>query len=386
MRNLRTPLSDAVCKAAQPGEREYSLHDGRQRNLSLRVRPGGTKSWVVRHHAEGNRAKVTIGTFPTMGVKAARKAASAALSGNFATSTRTPLFLAFCAEHESRHGPMLKPSGLRTYRSYVRTQLIPAFGHMPVGEISRRDVLRWFEDYSASSPGGANRALCVLRQQFESAKRWGTVPSDWTNPARGIRANRKRHAGTFLSKDQMERVGKVLANRSEGSDAEIVALRLLMLTGCRVGEVLCLRWSDVLPDRLRLRDSKTGPREVPLGTAAHRLLTSYRKEQPPKIGSATPVFHFPDKERYERLRTVWYAVRRAADLPADIRLHDLRHSFASHAIMIGESLFTVSRLLGHRHVRTTARYAHLADHALLSAAEQTGLLLMQHARAARRSP
>lgn len=385
MRNLQMPLTDAVCTAAQPGEREYSLHDGRQRNLSLRVRPGGAKSWVVRHHAEGNRSKVTIGTFPAMGVKAARKAASAALSGNFTTSPKTPLFVAFCAEHESRHGPTLKPSGLRTYRSYVRTQLIPVFGHMPIGEVSRLDVLRWFETYSETSPGGANRALCILRQQFESAKRWGIVPCDWTNPARGIRANRKRNAGTFLSKDQMARVGQVLANRSEGFDIEIVALRLLMLTGCRVGEVLCLRWSDVLPDRLRLRDSKTGPREVPLGAAAHRLLASYRKQRSPKVGSATPVFHFPDKEGYERLRTVWYAVRRAADLPDDIRLHDLRHSFASHAIMIGESLFTVSRLLGHRHARTTARYAHLADHALLSAAEQTGQLLMQQARAGRRS-
>lgn len=386
MRNLRTPLTDAVCTAAQPGGREYSLRDGRQRNLSLRVRPGGAKSWIVRHHDEGNRSKVTIGTFPAMGVKAARKAASAALSGNFTTSPKTPLFVAFCAEHENRHGPTLKPSGLRTYRSYVRTQLIPAFGHMPVGEIARLDVQRWFETYSATSPGGANRALCILRQQFESAKRWGTVPSDWTNPACGIRANRKRHAGTFLSSDQMARVGQVLADGSDGSRVEVMALQLLMLTGCRVGEILSLRWSDVLPDRLRLRDSKTGPREVPLGVPARRLLTAYRKERPLKVGNVTPVFPFPDKHAYERVRTVWSAVKRASELPDHLRLHDLRHSFASHAIMIGESLFTVSRLLGHCHVRTTARYAHLADTALLSAAEQTGQMLLKQVGAAYRSP
>lgn len=386
MANLQTSLNEAICAHAAPAASEYALRDARQPNLSLRVRPCGSKTWIVRRRAQGRSARISIGSYPDIGVKEARRAASSITAVRPSASPRTLRFGAFCAEHERRHGLMLKPSGLRTYRSYVRTQLLPVFGRRHLDRITRVEVVRWFERYSARSPGGANRALGIFGQMLECAKRWDRLPSDWINPVNGIRENRRRAIGGFLSKAQMARLGTALAARSARGCTAAEVLWALMLTGCRVGELLDLRWGDVLPDRLRLRDSKTGPREVPLGSAAARFFKACRRRLGRDQGSNARVFTFDKVGGYERVRTVWRSVRKAAGLPPTLRVHDLRHSFASHAVMAGESLFVVSRLLGHRRVQTTARYAHLADHALLGAAELIGALLMKQAapRAQRR--
>lgn len=379
MPNLETLLTEAVCKGAESETREYALRDTRQRNLSLRVRPSGAKTWVVRHRYEGKAVRASVGSFPVMTVKKAREAASSVLAGGLVPATSSLTFASFCAEHERRYAHGFKPAGLRAYRSYVRTQLLPAFGRKRLSGLSRVDVVRWFEGYSASSPGGANRALGILGQMLKCAKRWGLLPHDWVNPVAGVRQNRRRSVGTFLSKSQMARLGTVLALRSEQGCMASAVITGLLLTGCRVGELLELRWGDVLPDRLRLRDSKTGARDVPLGTAARRFLMTHGRRHRCDAGTKSRVFPISEQCPYERVRTVWLSVRAKAGLQASIRIHDLRHSFASHAIMAGETLFTVSRLLGHRRIQTTSRYAHLGDVTLLASAERIGTLIMRQA-------
>lgn len=375
MANLKTRLTDAICSRARPGTREYALRDERQPCLSLRVRPSGTKTWEVRERTNGVPVRSALGTFPSMGVKAARMAAVAFLAGDRKPVRRSATFRELCAQHELRHAESLKPSGLRTYRTYVRLQLLPAFGASPIDTIARRDIVCWFERYGMTSPGGANRALGILSQMLTSAQRWDMLPADWSNPTVGIRLNRRRAIGTFLSKPQMARLGSVLARRSHIGCPAASVLEALLLTGCRIGEILSLRWEDVRPDRLRLRDSKTGARDVPLGTAARRFFISYRRRRSAARGRHK-VFQFGGAVPYERVRTVWLSVRKEAQLPATLRIHDLRHSFASHAIMAGESLFTVSRLLGHKRIQTTARYAHLADDTLRASAERIGALIL----------
>ena len=375
MANLKTHLTDAICSRARPGPREYALRDERQACLSLRVRPSGTKTWEVRERSNGLPVRSTLGTFPAMGVKAARMAAVAFLAGDRKPARQSVTFRELCAQHELRHAAKLKPSGLRAYRSYVRLQLLPAFGSCPIDTITRRDVVSWFERYGMTSPGGANRALGILSQMLTSAQRWDMLPPDWSNPAVGIRLNRRRAIGTFLSRAQMARLGSVLTRRSNIGCPAAGVLEALLLTGCRVGEILSLRWEDVRPDRLRLRDSKTGARDVPMGTAARRFFTSYRRRRTAARGRHK-VFQFGGAVPYERVRTVWLSVRKEAHLPGTLRIHDLRHSFASHAIMAGESLFTVSRLLGHKRIQTTARYAHLADDTLRASAERIGMLIL----------
>lgn len=382
MANLRLPLTDAICKSARAEPREYTLRDTRQPGLGLRVQPCGSRSWVMRCRAGSKSVRFQLGAFPETGVKAARQIAAALLAQNVEappSPSTAPLFEVFQAEHEHRYASSYKPEGLRAYRSYVRCELLPAFTGKRIDEISRQEVIRWFEGYSKRKPGGANRALGILSQMLRCAKAWGHMPVQWRNPASEIRANRRKQVGTFLSERQMANLGAVLDKRIADGCAASAALRLLTLTGCRVGEALSLEWRDVLPDRLRLRDSKTGPRDVPIGMPVRAFLKEHRKRVPPRDRVATaPVFRLAGN-RYSAMQSAWAHVRIAADLPIKLRLHDLRHSFASHAVMSGESLYSTSRLLGHSKIQTTARYAHLADATLLSIAEQIGTLLIAQA-------
>jgi integrase len=228
-----------------------------------------------------------------------------------------------------------------------------------------------------AAAGGANRALGILCHILGRAKAWGYVPDGWRNPATGVRINRRRKVGTFLSEDQMTRLGQVLDTRIGEGCAASALLRFLTLTGCRVSEAVNLEWQDVLPDRLRLRDSKTGPRDVPLGLPVRRFLKEHRAGLVKRgLSRARPVFPMFGGQRYEGGRSVWFAIRREAHLPPSLRIHDLRHSFASHAVMSGETLFATSRLLGHSRIQMTARYAHLADEALSVAVDKIGTLLL----------
>lgn len=385
MANLLVPLTDTICKLTSPKPREFSLRDMRQPGLCLRVQPSGARSWIVRLRANGVQVKRSVGTFPQMSVKAARQAAAAILAGDMAPPPAPPtpalsaaLFGDFQQEHERLHASQLKASGLATYRGYVRRQLLPAFGDRRLDAISRRDVVIWFEGYSASSPGGANRALGILGQMLTSAIMWGHLPADWINPVKGVRHNRRKVVGTFLSDAQMQRLGAALDDRIMRGCVAASLLRFLTLSGCRVGEAINLEWRDVLSDRLSLRDSKTGPRDVIIGAPVRRFLRAHKGRGKRWRSALNPERVFPMIEgEYEAVRSVWISVRREADLPPKLRIHDLRHSFASHSVMSGETLLTTSRLLGHRRIKTTARYAHLADDALLAAAEKVGGILMK---------
>jgi integrase len=387
MPNLRLSLTDAICKRARPEGTEYALHDNRQPGLSLRVQTCGARSWIIRIRVNGKQVKRSLGSFPDTGVNAARRLANALLAGDAPTpepSLTTPLFEVFQSEHEAKHGRLFKASGLRAYRSYVYNQLLPAFAGKRLDAITRPDVAGWFEHYSLRRPGGANRALGILSQMLDCAKHWGHLPPDWINPAIGVRHNRRKPVGTFLSEEQMSRLGNVLTARAGNLCMAASLLRFLTMTGCRVGEAINLEWRDVLNDRLRLRDSKTGPRDVALGAPVRQFLKGHRvaarrhllASLPPSALNNDAVFPLPLGQEYEQVRTAWRGIRKDANLPDSLRIHDLRHSFASHAVMSGETLLTASRLMGHRRVQTTARYAHLADSTLLQSAEKIGAIII----------
>ena len=149
-------------------------------------------------------------------------------------------------------------------------------------------------------------------------------------------------------------------------------IRLLLLTGCRRGEIVNLRWSEVHDDMLSLADSKTGPRTVPLNSQARHIL-----DRQPR---STSPFVFPSPRDASRPRcpdlALWDRVRKEAGIE-DVRLHDLRHTHASHAVMNGVPVPVVSRLLGHSNVQMTLRYAHLGDREIEDAAERVGTAIAQ---------
>ncbi len=248
----------------------------------------------------------------------------------------------------------------------LKNQLLPVFGAMPLDRIDRTGVTRWFEGYSTTAPGGANSALLVLRQIMSHAISRGHIE---TNPTRGLKRNPRPKLTRFLSREEIGRLHEVLDHyeaRWPSSKVQADIIRLLLMTGCRKSEVLNLRWREVDGDTLQLEDSKTGPRQVLLSPEARAVI-----ERQPRSGSP---WVFPSPNDPARARTdlgLWKKVRKLAGIE-DVRLHDLRHTFASQAAMQGIPLPVVARLLGHAQVQMTLRYAHVSDRDVEAAAERIG--------------
>ena len=167
----------------------------------------------------------------------------------------------------------------------------------------------------------------------------------------------------FLSAEDTEHLGEVLAEAESEMPAAVAAFRLLLLTGCRLSEIQFLRWEYVRDDCIELPDAKTGGRVVPLGPEARAVLAALPREEdnPWVIRGRLPGSHITDLQR------PWRRIRARAGLE-DVRIHDLRHSYASRALALGESLTMIGKLLGHTQVQTTARYAHLARDSIQNAA------------------
>ena len=221
------------------------------------------------------------------------------------------------------------------------------------------------------TPYQANRILEVVRKMFNLAEAWG-LRSDGGNPCRFVQKHKEKRRERFLTEEEFARLGRVLVEvEAEGAEtpATVAAIRLLMLTGCRLGEIQTLRWEDVDLDavELRLRDSKTGARMVALSSAAVAVLSALPRidGNPWVIVGRKPGAHLTD------LQHPWRRIRARGDLE-DVRLHDLRHSFASRALALGESLSMIGKLLGHTQVQTTARYAHLANDSVKALGSRVG--------------
>ena len=259
-----------------------------------------------------------------------------------------------------------KPSTRQRLDSALRTQLLPTFGAYRLDEIRSSAVHEWFDGYSRTAPAGANRILDILKQIFNYAIDCGLLDA---NPARGVRHNPRPRVTRFLSQEELARVHAVLdAHRGRGSGQQQAAIiRLLLLTGCRKGEMVRLRWDEVDGGVLRLADSKTGPRTVFLSAAARELISRQPRTDSPYV--------FPSLKDASRPRSselsLWRKVQREAEID-DVRLHDLRHTFASYAVMQRVPLPVLSQLLGHSRDRMAMRYAHIGDREAEAAAERIG--------------
>ena len=288
------------------------------------------------------------------------------------STAATPLFRDFVAGvWRTDCYERLKPSTRRAADYALASQLLPVFGDMPLDRIGRRVVYFWFDRYSATAPGGANRTLGLLHQIMSHAKVHGHFEN---NPASGIRRNPRQQLTRFLSRDEIIRLHKeldrcVAEKRSRAAQAEII--RLLFFTGCRYGEIRNLKWQEVGADTLDLADSKTGPRRVYLNSEAYAIIGRQPRTSSPYV------FRSPlnPSRTIGNTPYLWYLVRKRAGVD-DVRLHDLRHSFASHTVMQSLPLPTVAKLLGHRQVSMTLRYAHVHDKEVEAAAERVGRIIV----------
>jgi len=386
----RVDLTAKLVRDSQPGPKDAILFDRALPGFGLRIHPSGRKVWIVQARIEGRSRRIVIARFGEMQLAEARRRARDMLDrirkgANPAEDIRkereTPSFRAFTGEYLRRSDPHWKPSGRETVRVYLKARILPAFGKMPLDRIGPEDVAAWFDAASKDKPGAANRALEILRAMMFRAEEWG-LRERHTNPCLGIVFNPRKKVARFLDTDELARLGRALNAHEARWPEAVAAIRLLVLTGCRRSEVLNLRWRNIGADALNLEDSKTGPRAVPLGEAARAVIDALPGRRKPAA------FLFPrhaEKRGTGSFGCCWRTVCADADL-GRLRLHDLRHTAASQAVMAGENLPLVGKLLGHRRHRTTADYAHLADAHLVEAAERVGSIIAAAMESARTPP
>ena len=293
---------------------------------------------------------------------------SPARIGGTVKATDSPRFQDFAYGVFRRHEHVWKPRTYTVNCSYLRNQILPWFGDVPLADISSAQVQLWFAGLH-ETPAAADRSLPILSVIFRQAEVYGLRP-EGSNPCIGIRRYRRPGRERHLTTEETRRLGVALAEQEAAGARAASVIRLLVLTGCRQSEIRTLQWRDYRARHLFLPDSKAGPRTVWLSNAARGVLDSLTRTERwvfPSAAGTGPMLT-------DTLYACWRKLRSSAGIE-DIRLHDLRHSYASFALRGGESVPTIGRLLGHRDPATTLRYTHFADAALRQAGEAVGEVL-----------
>ena len=332
--------------------------------FGIRVYPSGSKVYVVQTRTKGKSKRVTLGRHGVISADQARRKAAETIArlksgedpGGRSASTVTVADLAarYLKEHVALH---CKPHTAKLYRSAVQRFILPAYGHLAVEEVDREHIANLHYELR-DIPYQANRVLEIGSKLFNLAELWKLRAGG--NPCKFVRKYREKNRERFLTDEEFRRLGEVLSEMEAEKTLPVfaaAAFRLLMLTGCRRNEIVTLRWEhvDIKGGELRLPDTKTGARMVPVSPPAARVLAELPRIEgnPWVIPGFKPNRHLADLNHY------WERVRERANLQ-DVRIHDIRHSFASRALALGESLTMIGKLLGHNKIETTSRYAHLA--------------------------
>ncbi len=379
---MRIKLTKRVIKAARY-ERESGAHylwDTQTTGFGLRVYPSSKKSFVVTYRVRGKQRFMTVGRYGVLTLHQARKKARDTLaraqlgedpSGKRLDDLRSPTMADLAVRYMKEHALVhKKPGTAKADQSTWDRLILKRLGRRKVKDITREDIASLHSSIG-HTPGMANLMLTVLSKAFNLAEVWGWR-REGSNPCRHVQKFKLRKRERFLSDAELARLSEVLAEAEHAGTEKpqmIAFLRLLILTGCRVNEVLKLRWEDVDFERhcLHLPDSKTGPKTVYLnGPALHLLAGLDRIEVNPQVfyrRSGDKPLAYPKR--------AWDRIRKAAGLE-EVRMHDLRHSFASFGVGLGLPLQQVGKLLGHSQIATTERYAHLADDPIRKANERIG--------------
>ena len=365
-------LTQRRVDALAPRRTVHDVRDTHLKGYGVRVMPSGAKRYFIHSQHRGRRVWKTVADAETVTETEARARARSmltALRDGGEPDAEDPgevLFEKVAEEVFARYGRRWKPRTLKTNRIYLRRQILPFFRGRAIGAITREDVQAWFRSLHAT-PAAANRSAPILSVIMQQAEAWGHRPDD-SNPCKGIRRYRQGRSERFLSPEEYRRLAEVLERREGERPFHVAAVRLLVLTGCRKSEILTLQWRFYREGRLYLADSKTGPRTVWLCEAARDVLDRLPR-------SARSVFPVEGRRApWMWLQRFWLQVRTQAALE-DVRLHDLRHSYASTALLSGESVRTLGRLLGHERAATTLKYAHLSDVSVREAVDSLAPIL-----------
>lgn len=364
-----------------PGTSDILVWDSELRGFGVRCRPSGAKHYVLKTRIGGRQRWLTIGRHGSpwtpdtarrealrlLGLRASGQDPATERDRQKGAVTIAELGDRFLREYVPQH---CKPRTAEEYGRSVTNYINPVLGRHRIADLTRADIGQLHHDFR-DRPYQANRALAVLSKMMNLAEVWG-LRLDGSNPVRHVKKYREQKRERYLTKQELHRLGTVLAeaqSKSTESPFVIAAIGLLVLTGARLSEILTLRWHhvDLENEVLRLPDSKTGAKLIYLNGAAIDLLRTV----PRMKGNPYVITGKKDGARLINLQKPWRRIRAKAGFD-DVRIHDLRHSFASVAAGTGMSLPIIGKLLGHSQPLTTARYAHLAADPVRAASNLIG--------------
>lgn len=374
-------LTKKLLDSAKAQSKETVLWDDDLAGFGVRVKPTGVKSFCVQYrNAQGRSRRLTLGRYGRLTLVQAKKIARQLLAdvdqgGDPLEEKRrgrgAPTVSNLADRYMTEHAEVKKkPSSIAKDRTLIARFIKPTLGRMKIEAVENSDIAQLHHSLRAT-PIQANRVLALTSKLFSLAGRWGLRPQG-TNPCKFVERYRETARQRYLAPDELARLGKTLTEmEAEGQEHPSVftAIRLLLFTGCRRGEILNLRWEHVDFDQkcLVMPDSKTGYKRVPLGEVALEVFKNTARQ----IGSP---YVCPGREPMKPLvglPRAWYRILDRAGIQ-NCRIHDLRHSFASVAAGAGMSLPLIGALLGHSQAATTQRYAHLAMDPLQEASNIIG--------------
>lgn len=352
-------LSSAALTGASPG---VILRDKTIAGLHARVTTAGKRFYLYFRTRGGVERRPKLGDFPTMTLAQARQVAKDMLlevaKGNDPMAIRqaaraAPIVSELIDRYEKEYAPRRKsgPAAVKLLRKHLAK-----LDDTKVAEVTHSDI-DGLHAAMKKSPVLANRVVAYASKMFSLAERWDYRPKN-SNPCHGVERYKETKRRRYMSIDEAKAVASAMTAEAEKNPASVAFLMLLILTGARKGEIAVTQWAWVDGNVLRLPDSKGGnPKDIYLPPAAADVLDRLPRTTGTITGLADP-------------KKVWHKIRVAANCP-DLRMHDLRHSFASAALSAGLSLSQIGELLGHASTQTTKRYAHLVEDAAHAAAART---------------
>ncbi len=366
-------LTKRLVDQSSPEEKEQFIWDSDLKGFGLRVSPKGRKTYILQYRHGGRTKRLSLGTHGALAPDQARDLAKSNLgniaggsdpSGDRKRDRFAPTLSSLCDRFINDYVPTrCKPRTQSEYKRCCDLFIKPELGMYRVQDVTRTEISKLHHKLK-DKPYQANRVLGVLSKMFNLAEIWGLRP-DGSNPTRHVEKYPEKKRERFLSPEEIQILWQTLdecVDDESETHHVATAFKLLLLTGCRLSEIQTLKWDYIRDDVIWLPDAKTGPRRVLLSSEAIALLQkTERMENNPYIIVGTI-----DGQHVTDLQKPWRRIRTKANLEG-VRIHDLRHTYASIAAMAGHSLPMIGKLLGHTQTQTTARYAHLADQTTRSA-------------------
>ena len=372
-------LTKRLIDSLNPEGADFVLWDDTLPGFGVRAFQGGRKSFVCQYRHLGRSRRMTLGAYGHLTVDEARRLAKQVFAevaqgqdpaGQRVEARRAGTVADLAEMYLALHAPKKKESSLRNDRAMLSRYIIPALGNQKIAAVKRADVARLHNGLH-EKPYMANRCVALLSKMMSLAETWG-MRQDGSNPCRHIEKFREQARKRYLGHDELARLGQALNDAETSGDESpyvVAAVRLLLLTGCRLNEILALKWSmvDLGAGLLRLPDSKTGQKDVVLNPAAMEVLQGIPRQHlnPHVIVGEKTGSHWVN------LAKPWKRILERAGI-AECRIHDLRHSHAAIAAGLGLGLPIIGGLLGHTQAQTTARYAHLSVDPLRAASAAIG--------------